>query len=253
MDPLLLAVGVGTAAAGLGTGLRLRQRLRRAEATTAELRQELAAEHHAANHDPLTGLPNRRAFYRLGHRLVADPVAPAVACVVVDLNSFKWINDTLGHAAGDEVLVVVARRLARFGGGGAGGNLIARLGGDEFAGLFTHPAADWALLDPATDRLAGELAAPMPVAGRQLRVTAAIGAAPVTRNGGLALALRQADSAMYRAKATGERAACYHPALDDEPARPSGRTLPADTAPPVVEHADRPHRTPRPAGARLRA
>lgn len=214
MDPLTLAVGVGTVAAGLGTGLRLRRRLREAEAAAAGLRRELDAERHAANHDSLTGLLNRRAFYQLGHRLVADPSQPAIACVVVDLNSFKQINDELGHSAGDEVLVTVARRLARYGGRGAAGNLVARLGGDEFAGLFRYPTTDWALLYPAADHLADLLAAPMPVAGHNLVVTASVGAATVPRDGGLAAALEHADCAMYRAKLTGARAACFNPVLD---------------------------------------
>src|SRR5690606_33579162 len=210
VDPLTLAVGVGTAVAGIGTGLRLRQRLRRAETAAADLRRDLAAERYAANHDSLTGLPNRRAFYRLGDQLVERAPGSPIACVVIDLNSFKQVNDTLGHAAGDEVLVTVARRLAGY----ADGNLVARLGGDEFAGLFTSPGTDCALLYPVADDLAELLARPMPVAERDLRVTASVGAAAVGA-GGLATALRHADRAMYRAKATGARAACYHPGLDD--------------------------------------
>jgi diguanylate cyclase (GGDEF)-like protein len=215
VDPLTLAVGAGAVAVtSLGTGLRLRRRLRVAEATAAGLQRELEAERHAANHDSLTGLLNRRAFYQQGHRLVADPAQPAIACVVVDLNSFKQINDELGHSAGDEVLITVARRLARYGGRGAAGNLVARLGGDEFAGLFRHPATDWALLYPAADDLADLLAAPMTVAGRPLLVTASVGVAAITRDGGLTTALAHADCAMYRAKATGTRAACFNPVLD---------------------------------------
>lgn len=214
MDPLTLAVGVGAVAAGLGAGLRLRHRLQTAEATAAGLQRELEAERHAANHDSLTGVLNRRAFYQLGHRLVADPSQPAIACVVVDLNSFKQINDQLGHSAGDEVLVTVARRLARYSGRGAAGNLVARLGGDEFAGLFRHPTTDWELLYPAADSLADLLAAPMTVAGRNLVVTASVGAATVPRDGGLITALERADCAMYRAKMSGTRAACFNPTLD---------------------------------------
>lgn len=224
MDPLTLAVGVGTVAAGLGAGVRLRRRLRAAEAAAAGLQRELEAERHAANHDSLTGLLNRRAFYQLGHRLVADPSQPVIACVVVDLNSFKQINDEFGHSAGDEVLVTVARRLARYGGRGAAGNLVARLGGDEFAGLFRHPTTDWELLYPAADSLADLLAAPMTVAGRDLVVTASVGAATVPRDGGLVAALEHADCAMYRAKLTGARAACFNPVLDRaaSPGRRSG-------------------------------
>lgn len=242
MDPLTLALGIGAAAAGLSTGLGLQRRLRRAEANAARLRRELERQQHAANHDSLTGLANRRGFYRLGHQLIAHPTHPAIACVVVDLNAFKQINDTFGHAAGDEVLIVMARRLARFAEGGTRGNLVARLGGDEFVGLFRHPAAGWAELYPAAADLADALARPVPTAGRELRVTASVGAAVVNPQIGLPLALTRADSAMYRAKATGTRVACYQPGLDDEPGWPGSPTLvhapvlhlaaPATTPPP---------------------
>jgi diguanylate cyclase (GGDEF)-like protein len=254
VDPLTLALSVGTAAvAGVGTGLFQRHRLRRAEATAAGLRRELEAEQYAANHDSLTGLPNRRGFYRLGHRLVADPAQPAIACVVVDLNSFKQVNDSLGHAAGDEVLVTVARRLSRY----ADDNLVARLGGDEFAGLFTSTTPEWALLYPAADSLAELLAEPMPVAGRRLRVTASVGAAAVTTDDGLATALHRADSAMFRAKSTGARAACFNPALDDSDPAPAAGRPPAPgshlpTPPRRTGSASRQpviRRVPRPAGA----
>jgi diguanylate cyclase (GGDEF)-like protein len=223
VDPLTVVAGLSAVAAtaGLGTGLRLGRRLRRAEAIAARLRRELHSERHAAYHDSLTGLPNRRAFHQLGAALVNDQVRPAVVCVVVDLNSLKQINDTLGHAAGDRVLVTVAGRLATY----AGDDLVARLGGDEFAGLFTSPSVGWRLLYPAAEDLTEMLAAPMSVAGRSLRVTAAVGVAPVRPGTGLAVALHQADCAMYRAKATGVGVACFHPALDDDP------TLPPDLRP----------------------
>jgi diguanylate cyclase len=214
VEPLSLAAGAIVAAAGVGTGLRLRHRLRRAQAAVAGLHRDLQSERHAANHDLLTGLPNRRAFYQLGTALVADPVRPAIACVVVDLDGFKQINDSLGHAAGDQVLVTVAGRLATF----AGDDLVARLGGDEFAGLFSNPSTGWQLLYPAADNLAEVLAEPMRIAGHTLRVTAAIGVAPVRHSTGLAAALHHADGAMYRAKTTGTGVACFNPALDDETA-----------------------------------
>jgi diguanylate cyclase (GGDEF)-like protein len=230
VDPLTLAVGVGaaTTAAGLGSGLRLRRRLRRTEAHLAELQRELQSARHAASHDSLTGLPNRRAFYRLGGGMVTDPNRPALCCVVVDLDSFKWINDTFGHAAGDRVLVTVAGRLATY----VGDDLVARLGGDEFAGLVTSPTTAWQLCYPMTGSLADLLAAPMTVAGRRLQVTAAVGVAPVHRDAGLAAALHRADCAMYRAKATRAGIASYDPALDDDqPFRPVRRP---PAAPPAV-------------------
>src|SRR5262249_56438404 len=96
------------------------------------LRRQLRLAEHAASHDPLTGLPNRRAFYQLGTTMVADPTRHPLAVAVIDLDGFKSVNDRYGHATGDEVLVTLAARLATW----AGGDLVARLSGDEFAGLL---------------------------------------------------------------------------------------------------------------------
>src|SRR5262249_26892793 len=82
-----------------------RHRADQAETEVERLRHELRTVHHAANHDPLTGLPNRRAFQQMGTAQLARP-EPAVA-LLLDLDGFKEINDTLGHAAGDVVLAAV--------------------------------------------------------------------------------------------------------------------------------------------------
>ena len=74
MDPATLAAA-GAAVAGIATACRMRRRAFRAEASVAGLRRELAAERHAASHDPLTGLPNRRAFYQLGSALIRESAA----------------------------------------------------------------------------------------------------------------------------------------------------------------------------------
>jgi diguanylate cyclase (GGDEF)-like protein len=203
MDPLAVVAGIAglTALAGAGFGWRMRCRAVAAEAQAARLRRQLRAERHAASHDVLTGLPNRRAFYRAGSALIADPGRYPLVAVVVDLDDFKQINDRFGHAAGDEVLVTVARRLAGY----AGDNLIARIGGDEFAGLLCARAVDQDCLDELSRRLAETLAAPMPVAGSSLTVSASIGLAPICRRVHLADALHHADAAMYRYKANGHR------------------------------------------------
>ncbi|TDC41268.1 GGDEF domain-containing protein [Micromonospora sp. KC213] len=199
-DPLSVASGI-SAAGALVSLWQLRRRALRAEAEIAHLQAELAAERHAASHDPLTGLPNRRAFYRIAAALLTDAGGQPLIAVVIDLNDFKQVNDRYGHAAGDQVLVCVAQRLTAF----AGDNLVARLGGDEFAGLLATPTVDRRWIDHATRRLCEAMAAPIPLGGRSLRVTASVGLAPVTGPSQLAEALSAADAAMYRAKGVAGR------------------------------------------------
>ncbi|MEE6259691.1 GGDEF domain-containing protein [Plantactinospora sonchi] len=230
MDPLTLAAGAA-AVAGIGAAWGMRNRVRDAQAEVVRLRAELRAERHAATHDPLTGLPNRRAFYQLGGALVADPRRPPLVAVLLDLDNFKQINDRFGHAVGDQVLIAVAWRFAayadnnaiRVGGGAgplgsgaaqvrsragqlgegttrAGANLVARLGGDEFAGLLVGVQGDGRWLHQTARRLAELVSAPIQLAERDLRVTASIGVAPVHGCAQLAEVLNLADAAMYRVK-----------------------------------------------------
>jgi diguanylate cyclase (GGDEF)-like protein len=198
VDPVTVAAGVAAAAAVAGAGSARLQllRARRAEAEIVRLRRELRAERHAAGHDPLTGLPNRRAFYCSGSPLVADTARRPLVAVLVDLDDFKRVNDTLGHVVGDRVLVAVARRFAEI----AGGGLVARLGGDEFVGLFDWPTTDDRWLRQSAYLLAEALAAPVDVAGRPVAVTASVGLAPVSAAADLDDVLGRADAAMYQAK-----------------------------------------------------
>jgi diguanylate cyclase (GGDEF)-like protein len=223
VDPLTLAAGA-VSVAGLGTALRMRHRACRAEAMAARLVEELRAERHAASHDPLTGLPNRRAFYRLGASMVAGAARNPLAAAVLDLDDFKQVNDRLGHAAGDEVLITIARRLAAY----AGDDLVARLGGDEFAALLTAAAVDEVWLAGTVRALTETLAAPMRIAGHRVRVTVSVGLVSVPLGAHLAETLRRADAAMYRAKASGvaplrDGERCRHPEIcpldADAPAR----------------------------------
>jgi diguanylate cyclase (GGDEF)-like protein len=221
MDPLALAAAGLATVAGFGTGWHWRSRARQAEAEADKLRGELLAERHAASHDPLTGLPNRRAFYRLGALLVANPQQPNLVAALLDLDDFKQINDVYGHAAGDAVLIAVARRFAIF----AGSDLVARLGGDEFAGLLTSPSIEERWLRQAEQRLAAALGAPVPVAGGVAVVlTASVGLAPLRGSTDLADVLRHADEAMYRAKARRART----PSFADELPSSGGRHLKED-------------------------
>ncbi|HKT05986.1 MAG TPA: GGDEF domain-containing protein [Rugosimonospora sp.] len=195
MDPLTVVAGLG-ALAGIGAGLHSRRRVLRAEAEACGLRRQLQAAHHAACHDPLTGLPNRRAFYQLGAALVADASRHPLAAALIDLDDFKDVNDRYGHAAGDAVLVAVAARLATC----FGGNLVARLGGDEFAGLLCVPDTDQLTLDRAARALATITAEPVRVGTGLAAVTASVGLVPVPPATELAEAVHRADLAMYRAK-----------------------------------------------------
>jgi diguanylate cyclase (GGDEF)-like protein len=166
---------------------------------TVALDQQRQALAHQAHHDPLTGLLNRSAFdTRASARLTAGYLE---ACaIVIDLDGFKPVNDTLGHAAGDDVLVTIAHRLR---GELRGTDLICRCGGDEFAILLIDAGDRAGVL---TDRLQRRLAQPMMVQGHQVKVGGSIGTA-TTRRGervGISALLRQADSAMYAAKAAGK-------------------------------------------------
>ncbi|MEH0981820.1 GGDEF domain-containing protein [Micromonospora sp. CPCC 205556] len=162
-------------------------------------RYKLATLQRAALRDGLTGLANRAGLAAGWEQLA--PTRPWVA--VVDLDGFKPVNDTHGHAAGDVVLTAVAGRLATVHG------VAARLGGDEFAALLCDP-------DPtaAGRQLAAAIAAPVQLpSGVVVSVTASIGLAPAA--GDLAAALADADAAMYRAKTTRTGVAVFDRHRDD--------------------------------------
>ena len=161
-----------------------------------------------AHTDPLTGLPNRLLFQdRVGQALRSvDSESPTVAVFIIDLNDFKSINDSLGHAAGDEVLARVADRLGSIevpGWGMPEAYTVARLGGDEFGVLIPD------LADP---RDAGDLAAhfaraievPVPVGDHNIPLSAHMGMSVYPDQATTeAELMQQADSAMYQAKREG--------------------------------------------------
>ncbi len=156
---------------------------------------------HEALHDPLTTLANRALFVdRVGHALSRRDKPDATGVLFMDLDDFKTINDSLGHAAGDELLQAVAQRLR--------GNLrledtVARLGGDEFAVLVED--GDIELVEQVGSRLLGALRAPFEIAGKQVHIGASVGAAMSSadnREG--EVLLRNADVAMYTAKSRGK-------------------------------------------------
>lgn len=174
---------------------------------------------HSAVHDGLTGLPNRTLFLdRLEQRLVTGRRAqPATAVLFMDLDGLKRVNDTLGHAAGDRVLIEVARRLT---GSVRDEDTVARLSGDEFTVLLDAVESEGAAV-AAAERLLVALRAPFMIEGRPVSLSASIGlrlARPGRDHADEAL--RCADLAMYEAKARGGGGvAAFHAGLDARAAR----------------------------------
>jgi diguanylate cyclase (GGDEF)-like protein len=194
--------------------------------------QRLAADHaHAAAHDPLTGLANRRHLYELGARVLAERSSEGLTgLLLVDLNHFKEVNDTLGHVAGDQVLIQVTQRLVS---AAQPGDIVSRLGGDEFAILFVGLAAP-ALAVPRARTILAALDQPIEVDGMRIVVEASAGVALAPSRGGIEELLRRADVAMYQAKREGQSIAVYAKARDTADV---GRlALTADLPRAVAEH-----------------
>ena len=152
-------------------------------------------------HDPLTGLPNRELFSdRLALTLArARRGSAPPAVLIADLDQFKLINDSLGHQAGDELLRAVAPRLAQ---AVRDTDTVARFGGDEFVVLCDGVGSEQHALELA-QRLAGVLDEPLEVAGGPVYVSASFGVAYASHDSDADGLLRDADAALYRAKARG--------------------------------------------------
>jgi len=170
--------------------------------------------HHQAHHDALTGLPNRRLFTQKVAEAVADArdggAMPAV--LFVDLDDFKTVNDSLGHAAGDELLIGVAGRVAT---SIRPQDVPARLGGDEFAALIRVARPEDA--HHIAERLVEAIGVPFVVKSRGLSVHASVGIAVGSEGVSAEELLRNADVAMYRAKGGGKRQyATFEPEMHAE-------------------------------------
>ncbi|MEU6668767.1 EAL domain-containing protein [Streptomyces sp. NPDC046727] len=184
---------------------------------------------HNAEHDPLTDLPNRALFTKrvqqaLSGRRATDRGAAlrGTAVLFIDLDGFKAVNDTIGHQAGDELLVQAARRLQD---AVRHGDTASRLGGDEFAALIVgdgtrdRAARERNILELA-DRLRLTLSQPYGIDGNDVRVNASIGVAFAEPGLGAGELLRNADLAMYRAKSAGKgRVELYKPQMQQDVVR----------------------------------
>ena len=194
-------------AVGLLVMLRRRTRGKLVRAYTAlvaevsqrrELQDRLS---HQAYHDALTGLPNRASFLRRLTESIeaADGTPGKPSAVLVDLDGFKNVNDTLGHAAGDELLRTVAERLQACV---RDGDVVARLGGDEFAMVVRNDPDDAAVA--VTRRIIEAVRQPIRVAGQEVSINASAGICHLDDQAGAEELLADADIAMYAAKTAGK-------------------------------------------------
>ncbi|GAA1638960.1 sensor domain-containing protein [Georgenia ruanii] len=155
---------------------------------------------HQAFHDPLTGLPNRKLLTRRLERSLerARRTGQQAAVLFIDVDEFKMINDSLGHGAGDRLLVELTQRLASVL---SSSDMLARFGGDEFVAVCDHADAEDA--DRLAARIAQVTASPFVLGTQDVFVTVSVGITMATGHETISAVLRSSDSAMYQAKATG--------------------------------------------------
>ncbi|MBI5923898.1 MAG: EAL domain-containing protein [Betaproteobacteria bacterium] len=181
------------------------------EAEIAERRTAEARLDHLAHHDPLTGLPNRLLFNNQLERSLnrAARNALQMAVLFIDLDHFKDVNDSLGHAIGDQLLKAVAIRLAH---DTRAMDTLARLGGDEFICLIEdiHGPND---ADTVARKILDQFALPFLIGENEFHLTASIGISLYPSDGGTVDALvRNADTAMYKAKSQGRNSSHFYAA-----------------------------------------
>jgi diguanylate cyclase (GGDEF)-like protein len=149
--------------------------------------------------DTLTALPNRRSFNQALQDLLH--AGERSALILIDLDGFKHVNDTLGHDAGDALLIIAAGRLRA---ALREGDSVARLGGDEFAILLRH-CRDSEAVKLVCDRVVTDMTGPMEIKGQKVAIGASVGVAVSPRHGRTAEDLyKHADEALYDAKRAGK-------------------------------------------------
>ena len=188
---------------------------------TQEIAEHRKAEENArllAETDALTGLLNRRSLSPAADQLFVESASTgqAVAIVMLDLDKFKQVNDSNGHAAGDALLVETANRLARILPADA---LLARLGGDEFACAMPYSPAHPEVVDDLVEGLIAAIARPVRFAGTEIETTISAGIACHLPDSGrdARVVLHNADIAMYHAKKRGRNRYCwFEPSMENE-------------------------------------
>jgi len=174
----------------------------------AEVRTSIENAHALGMYDPVTSLPNRLHFRSEADKLLGEAGAGKAAMLFVDLDRFKAVNDSLGHARGDQLLIMVANRLrvvlnAEFSESAKCRPLLARLAGDEFTMFFPH-VNSVEEVERAARRIALAVAEPFELAGHTVDIGASVGVSITPDHGTTVESLmRAADIAMYQAKALG--------------------------------------------------
>lgn len=207
----MIALG-GVSAFGVLLILLLLYRLWR---SSSELEQGRLAAQHQAHHDPLTGLPNRSRFDDMLARTLNSTRSQreGVALLLLDLDRFKQVNDTLGHQSGDELIRAVGQRLLRLIGPH---DTIARLGGDEF-GIIHHAGAGLAGHLQLSRNIIDAVGKPFDLAGGEAFVGVSIGVVEIEeRDQDRRDIVRKADIALYEAKSSGRNCAVAYEAAMDE-------------------------------------
>ncbi|ALO97869.1 diguanylate phosphodiesterase [Streptomyces hygroscopicus subsp. limoneus] len=184
---------------------------------------------YEATHDALTGLPNRSLFFERLEKALSAGEGQRFGLCYLDLDGFKTVNDSLGHAAGDRLLVEVADRLQSCA--TAPGEMVARLGGDEFVALTTGPGTE-GKVDELAERIMNALVTPISIDGRDLMVRGSLGIVEGPAGERTAAeVLRSADITMYRAKsAGGNRSELADPEADARAITRHGLTTALPTA-----------------------
>jgi diguanylate cyclase (GGDEF)-like protein/PAS domain S-box-containing protein len=167
----------------------------------SETRRTRERMQHLATHDVLTGLLNRAGFWAKAAPLVTHRgrAGTSLALLFIDLDDFKSVNDTIGHAGGDEVLAELGRRIES---ALRADDLVSRFGGDEFVALLTSIRSPQDAVGVA-EHLRREMAKPIVAGGREVRLSASIGVTILGEHDLAEDALARADVSMYRAKAAG--------------------------------------------------